>query len=80
MIDDFFSFVIKMPLLHRLACFRDDVVFIVLLYQYWIYKVDATRVNEYGFSAVDISGDKATEKTDENAATRALAVESKKDQ
>jgi len=32
-IDDFFSFIIKMPLLHRLACFRDDVVFLVLLYQ-----------------------------------------------
>ncbi|GAA5850633.1 hypothetical protein JCM8547_001937 [Rhodosporidiobolus lusitaniae] len=37
-IDDFFSFIIKMPLLHRLACFRDDVVFLILLYQMWIYK------------------------------------------
>lgn len=27
------SFCIKMPLLHRLACFRDDVVFLVFLYQ-----------------------------------------------
>ena len=27
-VDDFFSFVIKMPTLHRLACFRDDVVFV----------------------------------------------------
>ena len=27
-VDDFFSFVISMPLLHRLACFRDDVVFV----------------------------------------------------
>lgn len=32
-LDDFFSFIIKMPLLHRLACFRDDVVFVALLYQ-----------------------------------------------
>ncbi|BGP16452.1 hypothetical protein JCM10213_003992 [Rhodosporidiobolus nylandii] len=47
-IDDFFSFIIKMPLLHRLACFRDDVVFLILLYQMWIYKVDPTRENEYG--------------------------------
>ena len=26
-------FCIKMPILHRLACFRDDVVFLVFLYQ-----------------------------------------------
>lgn len=26
-------FCIKMPVLHRLACFRDDVVFLVFLYQ-----------------------------------------------
>ena len=31
-----------------LACFRDDVVFVVLLYQRWIYRVDYSRVNEYG--------------------------------
>ncbi|CDZ97998.1 Transmembrane protein [Phaffia rhodozyma] len=54
-VDDFFSFVIKMPLLHRLACFRDDVVFIILLYQRWIYRVDKTRANEYGQVAVDQS-------------------------
>jgi hypothetical protein len=27
------SFCIKMPILHRLACFRDDVVFCIFLYQ-----------------------------------------------
>ena len=32
-IDDLFAFIIKMPILHRLACFRDDVVFLVFLYQ-----------------------------------------------
>ena len=32
-IDDLFAFCIKMPILHRLACFRDDVVFCVFLYQ-----------------------------------------------
>lgn len=47
-IDDLFSFIIKMPLLHRLACFRDDVVFLIILYQRWIYPVDKTRVNEFG--------------------------------
>lgn len=47
-IDDLFAFIIKMPLLHRLACFRDDLVFIVYLYQRWIYPTDNTRPNEYG--------------------------------
>lgn len=47
-IDDLFSFIIKMPWLHRLACFRDDIVFVVLLYQRWIYPVDKKRVNEFG--------------------------------
>eukprot|EP00672_Neobodo_designis_P025422 CAMPEP_0174835384 /NCGR_PEP_ID=MMETSP1114-20130205/5378_1 /TAXON_ID=312471 /ORGANISM="Neobodo designis, Strain CCAP 1951/1" /LENGTH=758 /DNA_ID=CAMNT_0016069331 /DNA_START=34 /DNA_END=2310 /DNA_ORIENTATION=- len=47
-VDDLFAFVIAMPLLHRLACFRDDVVFLILLYQRWIYRVDPTRVNEFG--------------------------------
>lgn len=32
-IDDLFSFIIKMPTLHRLACFRDDIVFGIFLYQ-----------------------------------------------
>jgi len=47
-IDDLFAFIIKMPFLHRLACFRDDVVFLIFLYQRWIYRIDPKRVNEYG--------------------------------
>lgn len=27
-----------------------DIVFFIFLYQRWIYKVDHTRVNEFGFS------------------------------
>ncbi|XP_055733227.1 lipid scramblase CLPTM1L-like [Salvelinus fontinalis] len=49
-IDDIFAFVITMPTSHRLACFRDDVVFLVYLYQRWLYPVDKTRMNEYGLS------------------------------
>jgi hypothetical protein len=48
-IDDLFAFVIKMPTLHRLAVFRDDLVFIVYLYQRWKYPVDMQRENEFGF-------------------------------
>ncbi|KAF2398239.1 cleft lip and palate associated transmembrane protein 1 [Trichodelitschia bisporula] len=47
-IDDLFAFTIKMPMLHRLATLRDDVIFFVYLYQNYKYKVDYTRVNEFG--------------------------------
>lgn len=50
-VDDFFAFAIKMPLLHRLAVFRDDLVFLVYIYQRWIYRVDYKRVNEFGYQA-----------------------------
>merc|ERR1711910_48289 len=49
-IDDIFAFVIKMPTMYRLGCFRDDIVFFIFLYQKYIYKVDHSRVNEFGFS------------------------------
>ena len=32
-IDDLFAFIITMPTAHRVACFRDDVVFLIYLYQ-----------------------------------------------
>lgn len=47
-IDDLFAFVIRMPTLHRLACLRDDVVFIIYLYQWYLYPVDNKRANEFG--------------------------------
>jgi hypothetical protein len=47
-IDDLFAFTIRMPTLHRLATLRDDVIFFIWLYQKYKYKVDYTRVNEFG--------------------------------
>lgn len=29
--------------MHRISCFRDDAVFIVYLYQRWVYRVDKSR-------------------------------------
>uniref|UniRef100_G3UCH1 CLPTM1 regulator of GABA type A receptor forward trafficking n=1 Tax=Loxodonta africana TaxID=9785 RepID=G3UCH1_LOXAF len=52
-IDDLFAFVIKMPVMYRIGCLRDDVVFFIYLYQRWIYRVDPTRVNEFGMSGED---------------------------
>ncbi|KAJ6809282.1 cleft lip and palate transmembrane protein 1-like protein isoform X1 [Iris pallida] len=52
-IDDLFAFVIKMPMLHRLSVFRDDVIFLIYIYQRWKYPVDKKRVNEFGFGGED---------------------------
>uniref|UniRef100_F1KWW5 Cleft lip and palate transmembrane protein 1 n=1 Tax=Ascaris suum TaxID=6253 RepID=F1KWW5_ASCSU len=58
-IDDLFAFVIRMPTMYRLGCFRDDIIFLIYIYQRWIYRVDPTRLNEYGVSLVDPTGEKA---------------------
>ena len=47
-IDDLFAFIIRMPTMARLSCFRDDIVFIVYLYQRWLYPVDTSRPVEGG--------------------------------
>lgn len=52
-VDDVFSFLIPMPFMHRLAVFRDDVVFLIYLYQRWIYRIDYKRANEYGFVSAE---------------------------
>lgn len=41
--------------LHRLAVFRDDIIFLIYLYQKWIYPVDKKRKNEFGSSAEDLA-------------------------
>ncbi|GMI36121.1 hypothetical protein TeGR_g15211 [Tetraparma gracilis] len=45
-VDDLFAFVIKMPIMHRLSCFRDDIIFFIFLYQRYIYRVDYKRAND----------------------------------
>lgn len=90
-IDDLFAFIIKMPTMHRLSCFRDgklicihvlcsqlcylDIIFVIYLYQRWIYPTDYTRVNEFGQGGVD--ADASTDKAAETAAP--LTDGSKKD-
>mmetsp|Transcript_34184 Transcript_34184/g.109764 ORF Transcript_34184/g.109764 Transcript_34184/m.109764 type:complete len:717 (-) Transcript_34184:1323-3473(-) len=48
-VDDVFSWVVDMPLKHRLMTLRDDLVFLVFIFQYFKYRVDKSRVNEFGF-------------------------------
>lgn len=44
-IDDVFAFIITTPTSHRIACFRNDIVFVVYLYQRWLYPVDKSRTD-----------------------------------
>lgn len=68
-IDDLFAFTIKMPFLHRLATLRDDVIFFIYLYQRWAYKIDYTRVNEFGQGGDD---EESEERKKELTAEKAL--------
>lgn len=45
-IDDLFAFIIRMPTMARISCFRDDVVFFAYLAQRYAYPVDASRPAE----------------------------------
>jgi hypothetical protein len=76
-IDDLFAFTIKMPWLHRLSTFRDDIIFFVYLYQRWAYKIDYTRVNEFGQGGEDEEGEKQEAKEKEVAAEAIKKVEAK---
>merc|ERR1712018_660591 len=78
-IDDIFAFVIKMPTMYRIGCFRDDIVFFIFLYQRYIYRVDHSRVNEFGFSGemLEEKEREAIEKSSAEAATPA-AIENEK--
>ena len=56
-VDDVFAFMIQMPLKHKLMTLRDDVVFVIFLVQAYIYRVDKSRTNEFGYSYDDsVSG------------------------
>ena len=72
-IDDFFAFIIKMPTLHRLACLRDDFIFIIYLYQRWVYRVDYSRSNEYGqVGTVEATEEQSTVTDDGTTETKVI--------
>jgi len=68
-IDDLFAFIIKMPTLHRLSCFRDDIVFLIYLYQRWVYPTDYKRVNEFGQGGDDETNSEVVERKTETEVT-----------
>ncbi|XP_053982222.1 lipid scramblase CLPTM1L [Hylaeus volcanicus] len=62
-IDDIFAFIIVTPTAHRIACFRDDAVFLIYLYQRWLYPVDKSRPD------MDSVGEECVEYNDSNKKT-----------
>lgn len=87
-IDDLFAFVITMPTLHRLSCFRDDLIFFIFLYQKWSYRTDYKRINEFGAAFISPEEQAKIEEEDrikrqeeeqkKSAEIREKAVENKK--
>ena len=77
-IDDLFAFIIKMPTLHRMSCFRDDIVFAVFLYQRWVYRVDMSRLNEFGHRGEEATDEGVADAADAAAGAVATAKEKKK--
>ncbi|ETN72960.1 cleft lip and palate transmembrane protein 1 [Necator americanus] len=71
-IDDLFAFIIVMPTAHRVACFRDDIVFLIYLYQRYLYPVDYSRINEFGEAGEKQSS--STEKPKEEYVADKLAT------
>ena len=72
-IDDLFSFIVRMPTMHRIGCFRDDIVFLIYLYQRHIYPEDKARMFDEDDEATTVTNNPAAKSAD-----RALAAESKK--
>lgn len=77
-IDDLFAFIIKMPTMHRISCLRDDIVFLIYLYQRWIYPVDKKRANEFG-QVFDEKGQQVRPDEIEPTPTGNVVVPSEKD-
>jgi hypothetical protein len=76
-IDDLFAFTIKMPFLHRLSTFRDDIIFFIYIYQRWAYRVDYSRVNEFGQGGDDEPTEKKEVEAKEVAAEKLKEIEAK---
>jgi len=78
-IDDLFAFIIRMPTMARISCFRDDIIFIIYLYQRYLYPVDTSRpVEGGGMDAVSAAASTATINNNNN--DQKETEESKKNQ
>lgn len=71
-VDDAFAWLVEMPLKHRLMTLRDDVVFLCFLVQVYLYRVDKTRSNEFGYSYEDDETNDKIEDDDNRNTTNSL--------
>lgn len=69
-VDDVAALLIDMPMMHRLSCFRDDVIFFIYIFQRWKYRVDKSRPTIYGSPEDEVPGTPAAV---EDAAPDAVA-------
>lgn len=69
-VDDAFAWIIEMPWKHRIMTLRDDVIFLMFLFQVYQYRVDKSRTNEFGYS-YDDSGERNDALPDPNLNTDA---------
>jgi len=71
-IDDVFAFFIMsyyMTKKHRYMTLRDDLVFFIFMYQRYLYKVDPTRADEFGYVYGDAGGEPELPVTDGDGST-----------
>ena len=73
-VDDAFAWLIEMPWKHRIMTLRDDVIFLLFLVQIWIYRVDKSRTNEFGYS-YDEHDKNALPRNEETNEPRAIGLE-----
>jgi len=66
-IDDAVAFggIINMPAKHRWMTLRDDLVFLVILYQRYLYPVDPTRPDEFGMVYNEVATSLKTERDEQ---------------
>ncbi|CXI41253.1 conserved Plasmodium protein, unknown function [Plasmodium berghei] len=60
-IDDIAFFLIDMPWMHKLSCFRDDIIFLCYIYQRCIYRVDKNRSETLLNNHKNENGDNSTQ-------------------
>ena len=62
----------------RVACFRDDIVFLIYLYQRWLYPVDQTRIDCSGMIEETCHGENTEQKVVKNTEQKNVDKNSEK--
>merc|ERR1712151_467279 len=60
-IDDFYAFAVKTTTLYRISCFKDDVIFVIFIFQMFIYR-NNKRVEDIALIKKDEKSENEKEK------------------